>query len=160
LGTNEKGSEIMSDILKIPVIGDYIRNIGTLVKIETIPPKPVEPEVDYIFEDIEARCQLRFNGEIIKNLSDFNDFYGLGTGVKYAIKEMKAYAIQHKITKDSDLEVVVIKITRQYRARPTKRFEYWDKKFVDFAPLDNYQSTRGLPEPIETLVWSSKNETS
>ncbi len=144
---------------KIPAIGEYVRNIGTLVAIETIPPKPVPPETDYIFEEIDARCDLQFsNGDgVIKHIQTLNDFYGLESSVRNAIKEMKEYAKSHKITKDSDLEVVVVKVVTQYRKRPVGKEEFWEKIYADFQPLDNYKSRHDLPAPTETVVWSSKN---
>lgn len=80
------------DDLIIPKIGDYLRGSGRLIKVEVIPPKPVEPRVDYIFEDIESRCELRHHGKSIKHIETLSDFYGIGTGEKTAIENMEHYA--------------------------------------------------------------------
>jgi hypothetical protein len=155
---NTERSKIVNNDFKIPVIGEYVRNIGTLVKIETIQPPTPAPYKEYIFEEIEARCELRRYDEQLDKIEELNDFYGKETSIKTAIKDMIEYCKIHRITKDSEVEVIVVKVARQYRATPTGKVEFWDKKFADFKPLDNYQSERDLPEPIETIVWSSKKD--
>ena len=141
--------------LKIPEIGQYVRHIGTLVGIEEIPPKPViEPTKEYIFEQIDARCEMRHHGETLKVIQTLNDFYGYGTGIETAIKEMKAFAIKKEITPESDLEVVVIKVTSRYRFNMVDNECRYDKQFYDFA--HNFRSTYGMPDPGEEIVWSSK----
>jgi len=141
---------------RLPKIGEFVRHHGRLIAIETIPPPPQPPpKKDYIFEEIEAECRLRFNGEIIKEIQTLTDFYGLETGIKTAIKEMKKYVIKKKIGPESDLEVVVIKVERQFRARPTNEENFYDKTFFDFDALD-YGSQHNVPDPVRTVVWSSK----
>ena len=145
-------------VLKIPKVGEYVRHIGKLIAVNVVPPPPpTEPEREYIFEEIEARCELRLNGEVIKGLATLSDFYGLETSVSEAIKEMKVYANKRNITKDSDLEVVVVKIVHQYRKQPLNRENFWNKEYRDFDTFGDYRTTKGLPEPIETVVWSSKD---
>ena len=126
-----------------------------MLSIETINPSPPPPDKDYIFERVEANCELRFKGEVLKEMAGFNDFYGEGSAVKTAIEEMKAYAKKRGIDSDSELEVVVVKVTSQFRAKPTDGENFYAKEFFNFRSLDIY-THRGLPEPVETVVWSSK----
>lgn len=144
--------------LKMPQIGDYIRNVGKLIRIETIPPEPQEPIVDYIFEEISAKIELRASWGKIDDITCLNDFYGLESSIQTAIKEAKEYCSERHITKDSELEVVVIKEVEQFRKRPTGKLEFWNKEYMDFEHLDGYKSTHDLPEKTETIIWSSKKD--
>lgn len=146
--------------LKIPEVGEFVRNIGKLIKVETIQPPPPPPYTDYIFEEEEARCELRYNGETIKHITTLNDFYGLGAGVTTAITEMKNYCRNHNIHPYNDLEVVVIKIIRQYRANKLDKGAFYSEGYYDFETKGEYSSQRGLPEPTEEIIWSSKNNES
>jgi len=137
--------------LVIPEVGQFLRHIGKLVSIETIQPPP---ETHYIFEDIEARGELRLNGEVIKHLGTLSDFFGLGTSVKNAIKEMKEYCQQIGITKNSDVEAVVIRVVSQFRTKPIERENFYAKGYSDFERVNRWDGD--LPEPTETIVWSSK----
>jgi len=142
--------------LKIPQVGEFVRHIGKLVVIETVqPPPPPKPEKDYIFEEIEARCELRLNGEIIKHLETLNDFYGLGTSVESAIKAMKEYADKRHINKNSDVEVVVMRRVYQVRKRPITRRNFYSDEYFDFEAIER-GATLNLPKPVETVVWTSK----
>ena len=139
--------------LKIPEVGEFLRGVGVLVKIED--GKPVPPPKDYIFEDITARCEMRLNGEVIKEIETLNDHYGLETSVKTAIEEMKDYAKRRGITDKSDVEIVVVRVAEQTRMRPKNRESYYATGYMDFESL-RYGSHRNLPEDVETVVWSSK----
>ena len=142
--------------LKKPKIGEFVRHIGKLVSIEkAIPPPLPKPSTDYIFEEVEARCELKLNDEVLKHLVTLNDFYGEGTGVESAIKEMKEYASNRNITRDSDLEVVVTRRTYQVRKRPTDRSNIYSDEYFNFEQIE-YGATTNLIEPTETIVWSSK----
>ena len=142
---------------RIPEEGEFVRGQGTLVGIEIIPPEPVPPQTDYIFEQIEARCELRLHGEVIQDIQTLNDFYGLETSVETAIAEMKAYAERKQIGSSSDVEVVVFRVATQYRLSKKAGKNFYDETFFDFVPLAS-GSRRGLPEPDEKVVWSSKHE--
>lgn len=142
---------------RLPIEGEFVRHVGRLIKIQEIPPEPQPPPVkDYIFEEIEARCEIRLNGETIKDIQTLNDFYGLGTGIKSAIEEMKEYAEERSIGPESDIEVVVVRVERQFRAKPTSKENFYDKNFFDFKSLE-YGSSFDLPDDVETVAWSSKN---
>lgn len=143
---------------RLPIEGEFVRHVGRLIEIQTVPPKPQPPPTkDYIFEDIEARCEIRLNGKTIKEIQTYNDFYGFETGVKSAIMEMKEYVTREGIGPKSDIEVVVIRVERQYRARPKDVTNFYDKSFFDFEPI-KFGSQFDLPHPVETIVWSSKND--
>jgi len=145
----------MNKELTIPQVGEFVRHIGKLVAIEAIQPPPPKLEEDYIFEELEARCELRLNGEVIKHLGTLNDFYGLESCVDSAIKEMEEYTSSRNITQNNDVEVVVIRKAYQVRKRPTTRKNYFSDEHFGFEPIA-HGATFNLPEPIETVVWSSK----
>lgn len=142
--------------LRTPKIGEFVRHLGKLVAIEKVSPPPPKIETDFIFEEVEARCELRLDGEVLKHLGTLSDFYGLETSVETAIKEMNEYASKRNITKDFNIEVVVIRRTYQIRKRPIARYNIYSKKYYDFEPIE-HGATYNLPEPIETIVWSSKS---
>jgi hypothetical protein len=148
----------MSD-LKIPQVGEYIRNVGKLIKVEDELPAPPPPTKDYIFEDIEAKCELylKSNGELLDKLGTINDFYGRETSVTTAIEEMKEYAKKRNITKDSELEVRVTKVVSLTRMKPINQEAFYAKGYRDFQSRE-WGSKYQLPDPVETIVWSSKNE--
>jgi len=146
---------MIKEELKIPKVGEYVRNMGRLIKIEDIVPPPPPIDKDYIFEDIEAKCELIYKGTFIKSLGTSSDFYGIGTSVETAIKEMKEYAIEMQITQDSDLEVRITKVVSQVRRQPIDRENFYAKGYKDFE-TKKWGSKLNLPEPVETIVWSSK----
>jgi len=139
------------------MVGEFVRHVGRLVEIQTVPPKPQPPPIkDYIFEDIEARCEIRLNGKTIKEIQTFNDFYGLGTGVKSAINEMREYATKEGLGPKNDIEIVVIRIVRQFVARPKDQENFYDRTFFDFQPIVACSCSEH-EQSNETIVWSSKN---
>jgi hypothetical protein len=146
----------MPDILKIPTIGDFVRNGGKLIRIETAEPTP--PPKDYIFEEITARCEMRFNDKVLKELGEISDYYGLGTSITTAIKEMKEYANSQNITDKSDIEIVVIKVVSQTRKRPIYCESYIQGDHWEFESL-SCGSKWQMPDDVETVVWSSKRST-
>lgn len=147
----------MKDQPRIPTVGEYVRQVGTLIEIQEIVPDPAPPPpVDYIFEETYARIKLMLGGETIKDIEELNEFYGKGTATREALKEAKEYCASRSITSKSELEVVVIEVITQYRARPTNIENFYDKRFVDFARLP-FGTHRDLPDPIEKVVWSSKS---
>lgn len=139
-----------------PAVGEYVRHVGKLIAIEDVTP-PVKKVVDYIFESVSAKCELRFRGEVIKDLQTLNDFYGEGTGVATAIEEMQKYTADRKIAPDSEVEVVVLRIAEQCRMRLNPAAYESVRMREPFRSID-YGCKRDLPEPTQTIVWSSKNE--
>ncbi len=146
----------MDKKLKLPKIGEHVRNVGKLVAVESIQPPAPKPYKLYIFEEREARCELRLGSEVLKHIETLNDFYGLGSGVKTAIEEMKEYAAKRNLTGSSELEVVVVKITRQYRKMLIERDNMYQPGYASFGDLPDYMAQKGLPEPVEEIAWSSK----
>lgn len=145
--------------LKLPKVGDFQRNIGRLVKIDAITPPPPETYYEYIFEDTSYLCEVRLNtGETLVGITTVNDFYGIGTGEKTAIKEMMKYCVERHISDISDLEIVVVKVTEQTRMKPTNQENFYAKGFPTFESLP-YGSKKDLPEDKEEIVWSSRQFT-
>lgn len=147
----------MEKELKLPMVGEFVRHVGKLIKVEDVILPPPQPERDYIFEEIEAVCELVYKGETIKSLGTYNDFYGIGTSVQNAIKEMKDYASERQIGQNSELEVRVTQVVSQTRMIPTGRYNVYAEGYSDFQSKPS-GSKANLPEPIETIVWSSKME--
>lgn len=141
----------MSPKPKLPYVGAYIRNYGTLVKIEDVTPKEVV--LDYIFEDTKARLEARINGHVVKVYGTLNNFYGKDSCVANAIND--ATRIQEKIG-ESNLEFVVIKVTSQIRMRPSRHnlSSAYDPKVRDMDTID-YGCKRDVAADVEREVWSS-----
>jgi hypothetical protein len=112
---------------------------------------PIVTVIDYIFESVSAKCELRLGNETITHIQTLSDWYGEGTAVDTAIKEMKLYAAERQIGPASELDVVVIRVAQQARMRPNP-MEGSREPFRTIA----YGSLYGLPEATETVVWSSR----
>jgi hypothetical protein len=138
---------------RLPEKGEYVRMQGILIDIRTIQPPAPKPITQYIFEERNARKELRLkDGSILNTLEELNDFYGLGSGEQTAILEMKEYAKKHGFDKDSDVEAFVVRVITKHASKPTNTENFYDKSFVDFEYL-----THGIPmETKEIDVWSSK----
>jgi hypothetical protein len=144
-----------------PIVGEFVRGIGTLVEIQEVPPPPPPPpRIDYVFETRCARTELRVKGRLIKELQTLNDHYGLGTGLETSIEEAKAKIADYGATPDSDIELVVIEVRERYRKRlgDNRDPNFYDRSFVRLEDLAGgiWESRKDLPEPVETLVWTSK----
>jgi hypothetical protein len=140
---------------RLPGIGEYVRGQGTLVAVQEIYPPPPPVNKDYIFEEITAQVTLRLGIEVLNEMGSFWDFYGKETSVEAAIEEAKRYASERKIGPGSELEVVVIKRVEQIRKRPNREENFYDKTFSSFKSLE-IGSKVNLPDPVETVAWSSK----
>lgn len=149
----------MKDKPRIPNIGEYVRHHGTLVDIEIIEPPPQPPpQKDYIFEEVNSRCETRLGNDVLNKWNHVNDFYGKETSVQDSIEKAKKYAAEKGICPDHSLEVVAVKITTRRRMRPTNSENFYDKSFFDFKCLE-FGSCRDLSGPVETVVWTSRNPT-
>lgn len=133
-----------------PRPGEYVRHVGKLVRTEDVTP-PRVTVTDYIFEQVSATCELRLGDEVVNHIQTLSDWYGEGTAVKTATKEMQAYAAERKLGPTSELEVIVIRVAQQLRMRPNPA----EFSREPFRSLD-YGCLHGLPEATETIVWSSK----
>jgi len=67
----------MNDKLKIPAIGEYVRHVGKLIRIEDEIPQPQPISKDYIFEEIDARIEVKLGDTVLKTIGAYSDFYGL-----------------------------------------------------------------------------------
>lgn len=140
--------------MEIPKQGDFVRRQGLLIRTEEYTPPRPPTEIDFIFEEQEARTELRLNTLTVSEIQTLNDYYGPGTAVESSIKEAKEYAEENGINKDSDLEIIVIKIVNQFRAKIINKAPY-----NDYLRIESYQrSGVSLPDPVETIVWSTKDE--
>lgn len=137
---------------RLPEVGEYVRMHGKLVGIEDVTPKVVI--IDYIFEDTEATIYARVNGKVIKEYSTYNNFYGQDTCVTNAIADAQ------KLTKEfegSNVELVVVKTTRQVRKRPEDGClaNFYDSEFVNMHSLRS-GGRWNLPDEKREEVWSSQ----
>lgn len=128
---------------------------GIVLDVKTIQPPTPKPYKVYIFEERAARKELRFkDGNVLDVIETLNDFYGLGSGEKTAIEELKALAIKKGIDDKSDVEAVVVREIRHYGAKPKKDTNLYDKTFFDFEPFRSEIDNELENEFID--VWSSK----
>lgn len=142
---------------RLPEIGEYVRGQGTLIAVQHIIPPPPPVDKDYIFEEITAEVKLRLGDEVLNEIASLWDAYGKGTSVESAIEDAKKYASERNIGPKSELEVMVIKIVEQVRKRPEKfsTENFYDPTFISFVSLET-GSKWNLPDPVETIVWSSR----
>jgi hypothetical protein len=138
---------------RLPVIGEFVRGVGTLHAIEQ--PPPSHPPLEYIFAEISARKEMRRRGHLIRKLDTLNDFYGRGTSVEMAIQEMKKLAELEEITADSEVELVVVRVVSYFRAHPDSSKNVYDKRFVNMETLP-HGSQWNVPDDEEAEVWSSQ----
>ena len=137
--------------VRIPNVGEYVRQYGTLVGVEDVTPKEII--LDYIFEETSARVEGRINGKVVKEYGTFNNFYGKDTCIENAISEAK---VQQNWIGESNMEFVVVKITSRVRKRPSRvHKENWhDRQYRAMDTLD-FGCRRKMPDDIEEVVWSS-----
>ncbi len=151
--TRESATTNCSNAPRVPTEGDYVRMCGTLVAIEDVTPKEIV--LDFIFEETEARLEGRINGHVVKEYSTFNNFYGRDTCVESAIKEAK---VQEAWIGESNLEFVVVKVTRQVRMRPARdgKENFYAREFREMRTIE-HGCRWNLPDEVEEDVWSSKS---
>jgi len=143
----------MTDEPRIPNIGERVRLVGTLIRVET--PKPIQPPDEYVFENIDARVEMRLGEAVVKDFGTFNDWYG--DAVRSGILEAKQICEHHRIGPTSDNEIVVVKVTSQCRqilSRGTEPYLY-EKEFRQFCNMSS-GGGYGVAPTIEKDVWSSK----
>ena len=123
------------------------------MRIEDVTPPPPATVLDYIFEFTEAEIAIySANGKLLVEVGTANDFYGEGTAVQSAISKAKEEAENY----GPGVEVRVTKVVRQIRMRPSHDRGFYDKAFVEFEGIKS-GCERGLPRPVESIVWSSNN---
>jgi len=143
----------MTDEPRIPNIGERVRLVGTLIRVET--PKPIQPPDEYVFENIDARVEMRLGEAVVKDFGTFNDWYG--DAVRSGILEAKQICEHHRIGPTSDNEIVVVKVTTQRRQLLSlDRDAYtYDKEFRRFSNMAQ-GGYYDLAPTVEEDVWSSK----
>jgi len=138
---------------RLPVKGEYVRHQGVLIDVRKIQPPLPKPIIEYIFEERCARKEIRLkDGTVLKQMETLNDFYGLGTGEKTAIKELEEYCKKKGINKDSDIEAFVVRETNHIAKNPENGPNFYDKTFFNFG----YAKTYPIEKHEEIDVWSSK----
>lgn len=144
--------------LKIPEVGEYLRGTGTLIKIEKIQRSPESfVEYEYIFERITATGEMRRKGKTIQTFSTFWDHYGLNTSVEQCIDDMKHFAEDEDINKNSEVELVVIKTTTHRRFVPVPRYNFYSPQHISFDTIViGYRAN--LPPEKSEIVWSSRKD--
>ena len=146
-------------ILRIPTVGEYVRGLGRLIRIDKVPlpNPPPPPDSEYVFEEITACKQLRLcaTGEVLKEWDQYWDFEGLEDSVKTAVEEAKAFAAKRGLGPNSELEVVAVKKAELIRKRATSSENNYDKEVARFEALE-WGCKRDLPNPVLTIAWSSK----
>ncbi len=140
---------------RLPEPGEFVRGVGTLREIKTIPPPPQPPpKTVYVFEEMTAETQLRLRTYVIQAFSTFNDYYGKETSVQAAIGDAKKYARRHHLSQASEIEVVVVRRV----SCATREIDHdHPANFYD----DNFVAFQGAPEhhsETEEVVWSSKQK--
>jgi len=143
----------MTDKPRIPNIEERVRLLGTLLRIDT--PKPIQPPDEYVFEDVDARVEIRMGDRVLKECGTFCDWYGCA--VTSGIKEALEVCENMGLTPTSDVEVVVIKVTSQIRkhlSRDKAPYTY-AKEFRRFDRME-YGCCWDLAADVEEEVWSSK----
>lgn len=134
--------------LRMPEIGETVRLVGRLVEIQDVTPPPPPKELDYIFLETTATVQIRANGHIISNEVTMNDLYG--SAVESAINEARKFV--KKL--GPGVEIVVVRHDKHYRARPSGRQDFYNQGLMGFDRLGD-GAKRGLPDDVNTVVWSS-----
>lgn len=145
----------MKPSLKIPEIGTYVHGTGILRAVEVIPPKPVPPTHDYIFEEITAYIELRLNGKMVSKSGTYWDAHHLFSSVDSAKQESKQWLKYYGITPASEMEVVVVKVTSLRRKNLTDERNHYEKEYAEFRS----RAAGGrwnLPDDKKEVVWSSK----
>jgi hypothetical protein len=133
--------------------GEFVLRVGRLVSIEDVTP-PVTQVLDYIFETVSAKAELRLRGKTIDTLPSYCNWTESEEGVAETIKGAKEYVAENQIGPGSDIEVVVLRVAEQYRMRPLPNPQGYTLH-EPFRTLD-YGSRWRLPQPVETIVWSSR----
>ena len=138
---------------RLPKKGEYVKHQGLLIDVKKIQPPIPKPIINYIFEERNARKEIRFkDGTVLNELETLNDFYGLGTGEETAIKELKKYCKKKEIGENSDVEAFVVRDIYHIIKKPENKPNFYDKTFLNFENVSNISHLKH--EEID--VWSSK----
>lgn len=144
---------------RLPVPGEFVRGIGTLVTVEPVKPEPPPPSKDYIFREITARGEIRRNGKTLQSFSTNTDFYGLGRSVIGCVEDMRKVCQDEEISSGSECEVVAVRMIEYFRAQPIGDPHRENFYASDFKPFERLPSGSGwnVPESVEEVVWTSRD---
>jgi hypothetical protein len=143
---------------RLPEIGEWVKMQGTLVRIDIVPPpSQPPPETVYIFEREDARIDLLLKGKVLKQLVEYNEFYGQGTAVKSCIEEAKEFCRVNNIGPDSDIEVVVMRET-DLIGRKVDEGKQPTCYAPGIVPFKN-ETFYAHGSRREEVVWTSRNPT-
>ena len=124
---------------------------GKLLKMIEPKPVPKPPEL-FLFEETEATIEFRWKGHVLKNGASLCDIYGPGTSVISAKEEANNDCHEYQVTSKSELEIVVVKITRIV-VKKKKGVVNWPdsrKGEIEYEQVQEQDSTY-------EDVWSSQN---
>lgn len=144
---------------RTPLLGEYVRGVGTLVLVDVIPPPPPPPpKTVYIFAAITAHCEVRRKGRKLDEFNSVWDFYGLAHSVEDSIRVAQNYCRDEEVTPQSDIEVVVVKETSFAARYQLPGENFYDKEFFQFDGENDYPELRRFPVPemVKEVVWSSR----
>lgn len=137
---------------RIPKVGEYVCGQGTLVKVEDVTPPPPPKQTHYIFEVIEAHCEVRLGKRVLDAFEYvWDDLVGKGSSVKPVIDAAKKYAAKWQLGPKSDLEVVAVKVVRHVRRHIKAGENFYDETFRGFETIKV-----GYDRYAQRVVWSSK----
>lgn len=123
--------------------------------IEEIEETPrVKTEKFYVFEETTAKVEFYYKTFFMRETDTIWDYLGPGYAVKERIETAKAYCKKMGVTKDSELEIVVVKMTQRVKKKKTgKKIEWGPGK-----GQDEYESMGHVGDTVEERVWSSKKD--
>ena len=132
---------------RAPVVGDYVRNLGRVLRVEEIPPPPQPPpKTVYVVEQVLAQIEIHSaSGVLIDKRSAYSDFYGEGTAVPEA-------AAQAAILADglgAGVVVIVRRIVTEEHAIAGRGKNYYAPEFI---ALDHNKEGDQISDEI---VWRS-----
>lgn len=135
-------------------VGQYVKRIGKIIRIDDVTPTPPPKVLEFVFEERHARIELRRKDKVLQDMGTYSDFYGEGTGEQEAIEHAAETAQEMEITKDSEVEMVVVRLVSQCRYKHLRRV-----RFSHEPPFDRLDvgCARDLADDVVTDVWSSRS---
>jgi hypothetical protein len=130
------------------VVGYRDPHIGRIVRIDDVTPPAPPKQLDYIFEHIGYEARVMLGKHMLESLCSWTE-----GGKDNAHQAAQSFCNDHRINRNSELEVIVVEKKSYYRMRPTSKRNYGPK----FDALD-FGCRRDVPEDTETVVWSSKKD--
>lgn len=146
-----------STIKRIPEIGEYVRGIGTLIRKDNVEPKPTPPpEHEWVFEEVTAEVELLVCDVKVTSYCVFCDGGELNSSIDTAKHEAKKVAVNLKVKADGETEIRVVRIVEHCRKQPSDLMpNYYQKDVLNFDPL-KWGCKRDMPDPVRTVVWSTR----